>query len=102
MKENIKLLKTQMVTVGTERIPVKFTFRSMIDFENMTGKSIQNATSTEDVTKLFYCLAKAGAKDTKLPFNLTFEEFLDEIDSHPESIVSFYEAITDKDSEEKK
>lgn len=94
-----------MVTVGPVQIPIKFTFRAMIDFEKMTGKSIQEATGTEDIVMLFYCTAKAGAKDMKTSFPYTFDQFLDEVDNFPESIISFYEAINstkDGEPEEKK
>lgn len=101
-KDTIILLETKYVIVGIEKIPIRFTFRAMMDFENATGKSIQLATSTEDVVRLFYVLAKAGAKDKKVEFIYTFEDFLDLIDNHPESIVNFYSALSNGEEVDEK
>jgi hypothetical protein len=94
-KETLKLLETKYVTVGDNKIPIKLTFRAMIDYEKITGESVQFASGTEKVTILFYCAAKAGAKSVNIPFDYDYEKFLDYIDDHPESLLHFYESLMD-------
>ena len=101
-KDTIKLLETKHVVVGTEKLPVRLTFRAIIDFEKITGKSLQGSTSTEDAIILFYCAAKAGAKADALPFAYDFEGFLDLVDNYPDSLMDFYIAIAEGEPEVKK
>jgi hypothetical protein len=101
-KDNIKLLEVKTVAVGKDKYPVKLTFRAMIDYETMTGRSVAYATSTEDVTRLLYCAAKAGAKSTGTEFTYDYIGFLDMIDEHPEALMNFYDALVEGDPDEKK
>ena len=102
--KKIKLLEPKGVKIGNVLLPVKLTFRAMIEFEELSGIPVQFAVSTEQVSMLFYCAAKAGARSTNTEFNFEYEEFLDFIDEHPDSLQGFYEAIKEEDQteEEKK
>lgn len=94
-KETLKLLETKYVLVGGAKIPVKLTFRAMIDYEKITGESVQFAIGTEKITVLFFCAAKAGARSVGKEFDYDYEKFLDYIDENPESLMSFYESLID-------
>lgn len=101
-KDNIKLLDTKFIKVGNEKYPIRLTYRAMIEYEKLSGKSVSTVTTTEQVTELIYCAVKAGAKAEGKEFNKTYEEFLDVIDNYPDSMVSFYEALTDGEPTPKK
>jgi hypothetical protein len=94
-KETLKLLETKYVNIGESKIPIKLTFRAMIDYEKITGESIELAAGTEKVIILFYCAAKAGARSVGQVFEYDYEGFLDYIDEHPESLFSFYQALNE-------
>lgn len=78
------------------------TFRSMIDFESMTGKSISETRTTEEITKLLYCVMKAGAKAEKQEFKYNYEEFLDIIDEYPDTIGKFFTTLVGGGTKSKK
>ena len=94
-KETLKLLETKYDQVGEEKIPIKLTFRAMIDYESITGHGVQLARTTEEVLILFFCAAKAGSKSIGKEFKYDYEGFLDFIDEHPESLLNFYESLVD-------
>jgi len=87
--EQLQLLETKYVNLGNERIPIRLSFRAMIEYESMTGKKVQDIEGTENIVKFFYCSVKAGAKETYYKFNDTYDEFLSRVDKHPQSIVDF-------------
>jgi hypothetical protein len=62
----------------------------MIDFEKMSGHAM-GFENIQDALMLFYCLNKAG---TGKEFTLSFDQFLDEIDNHPEALTQIYQAIS--------
>ena len=91
----MRLLGIKEVEVGKDKYPIKLSFRAMIEYESITGQSIQAATGTEQIVILFYCAAKAGAKATGSVFAKDYEAFLDIVDNYPESLISFMEALSE-------
>jgi hypothetical protein len=52
----------------------------MIEYQNLTSDLSLYLSTHDNLIKLFYCTAKAGAKAEGLEFKYTFDEFLDVID----------------------
>ncbi|HLO59823.1 MAG TPA: hypothetical protein VK179_13830 [Bacteroidales bacterium] len=93
----MQLLETKKVKIGNTIFPVKVTNRAMIEFESLTGTTIDKLQGTEMICKFFYCTAKAGARSEGKPFDYTFDQFLDQIDDfHDDVILNFPAAIAGK------
>lgn len=68
-----------------KEITLKNSFRTYIIFENITGKSFQNAASLSDILCFMYATILASAKTT----DITFDEFMDYIDENPTMVTEF-------------
>lgn len=80
------------ITINETNYKVKQSFRALMLFEEMTGKSVAlMSEKIADVLKLFYCVLKANNSES---FNYSFDEFLDLMDDYPEAITSFTEYLT--------
>lgn len=84
----MELLESKLIKIGDKEYPVKMTLRSMINFQKMAGKSIEEMSTLEDITIYFYFTLKAGGSE------LTYDEFMDLIDERPESISAFTQAMS--------
>jgi hypothetical protein len=84
----MKLLETKSVKINGTDYPLKMTMRAMIEFEKLSGHTISTVSTLEDVTIMFYCTVKAGGA------KLSYDEFLDLIDDHPEVLNSFTDAMS--------
>lgn len=80
-----------VVKIGEKEIKLKWSFRSMILYENIQGKSF-TPTSTTEVLVFLYCVILASEKD----LIFTFDEFLDMVDEKPELIVEFSKFIEEQ------
>lgn len=78
------------ITLNKKKITLKYTLRAMMMYENMTQKSFSPNTIT-DVITFMYCVVVASSKD----YSLTFDQFIDYIDEHPETMTKFAEWIQD-------
>jgi hypothetical protein len=105
----MELLDNKFIKVKDSEFPIKITNRARIEWENLTGDSINNlgelldlAGGHEKLLKFIYCTAKAGMKASGQDFNFTFDQFLDLIDDSNTIVVDFYKAIAKPGGEEKK
>lgn len=74
------------INLNGEELVIKQSFRGLMMFEKMTGKSVYTANEDlNDIMTLFYCVIKANNKS----FKLSFDEFIDAIDNDPE-VFEFY------------
>jgi len=65
---------------------VKKTFRSLMKFEEMTGKSVYRISeSINDMVTLFYCVLKVN----NINFDYSLDEFIDLLDENEDSITLF-------------
>ena len=72
---------------------LKRSFRSLMEFETLTGKQASEVSnSVSDTIKLFYCMLKASNKDV---FDYSLDAFIDAIDASPEMLSVFLEYLTD-------
>lgn len=77
------------VTWKDNEVELKYSFRSMMLFENVTGRSFSLKTTTDSIV-YFYCvlIASSGLED------VDFDEFVDWLDENPQSLVDFSQWLT--------
>jgi hypothetical protein len=93
---------TNTVTIGGKEYKVKQTMRSVMLFEEMTGKSIgsMDAGKIMDVLTMLYCTLKAC---NKAEFDsIDFDAFVDMVDEQPSIIQEMSEAISSNKKKGKK
>lgn len=72
------------VTINKSEFKVKFGFRTFMLFEEVTdGKSINTIKTLKDMLMLYHCALVAN----NVEFNLTFDEFIDEVEKDENSLV---------------
>ena len=69
----------KIVSYQVEGIDFYFFYSNRVtnDFKEWTKKPITKMDDVEDSLKIFYLMAKAGAKKKGIPFEYTFDDFLD-------------------------
>lgn len=77
------------VQIKDQEITLKFTFRSMMMFENVTGNSLDPKTLTDIIT-YFYCVVLSSERNV----DLSFEDFIDWVDDNPNCIKEFTQWLT--------
>jgi len=82
-------MNQKTITLAGQKLIIKQSFRSLLEFEQMTGKNAFEVTaSIADSLKIFYCILKAANQET---FTLSFDEFLNALDNAPECMSEFNE-----------
>ena len=81
------------MNIKGEAFEVGFSFRAINMYEEQTGKSISECTSTWDFLNFFFATLKALNKH----FAYTFEEFVDLLDQEPELLHQFRSVDLQKD-----
>ncbi len=87
----MKLLESKTVDLGDITFLVRGGNRAVVMYEELAGKL--EVESFEDSIKWFYCTAKAGAIKKGIAFDYTFDQFFDVIDSYPDAMHKFSEAM---------
>lgn len=72
------------IQINNTEITLKYSFRSLIIYEKVAGKSFEPKT-LGDIIVYFYCSVLGSAKD----LTITYDEFLDWLDEHPVAISEF-------------
>ena len=102
-QKKMKLLNIRSIQLNDMTFHIKMTNRAMIEFEEMSGGNMATLKGTNDLLMLFYCTSKAGAKAKDIPFDITFQQFVDVTDEHYfEIITKFSEALAELGGGEKK
>lgn len=78
-----------VINIKGQEVTLKYSFRSLIMYENIQNKSFDPKTTT-DVLVFFFCIIISSAKG----IDLTFDEFLDMIDDNPELLIDFTKFLT--------
>lgn len=81
---------TMTITIREKEITLKYGFRALMIYENITQKSFQ-PQGLSDVVTFFYSVLVASAKGE----NITFDEFLDWLDDNPTSLSQFSDWLTE-------
>lgn len=78
------------ITIKDKEIELKYTMRSMLMYENITGKTFMPNTLTDIVTYM-YCVVLSSTKD----YSLSFDDFLDYIDGNVDVMNEFSQWLID-------
>lgn len=74
------------IKLGGTNYKIKLSFRSLMIFENITGKAVGEAqNSVNTIMLMFYSILKGCNKN----FEYDFEQFVDLIDEEPETVEIF-------------
>lgn len=74
------------LTIKDKEVELKYSFRSLLMWENITNKEFELKTKT-DVLLYMLCVILSSDKT----MHLTFDELLDMIDENPQLMVDFSE-----------
>ena len=77
------------ITLKEEEIELKYGFKSLIIFENITKKPF-NPSTLEDMIIFFYSVTLASKKE----YNITFDEFIEWLDEEPSRLTEFSEWLS--------
>jgi len=86
----------EKIKINKKNYNVKYSLRALFLYEQITGKSFE-MTTTMDTFVFYYCMILANNPDTKL----TFDEFIDAVDSDPKLAVKFTEVLTRQSEKQK-
>ena len=83
-----------IITIAGVEYTIKQSFRALMLFEELTGKSVSLMNETmADITKLFYCIVKGNNREK---FNYTFDEFIDLLDAETEVFTVFTDFLQEQ------
>lgn len=78
------------IKIRQSEITLKYSMRSLFQYENITGQSF-NPKTLQDFCTFFYCVVCSSNKD----LDLTFDDFIDEvIDPNPQVMNQFVEWLS--------
>ena len=92
---------TRIVTVGDIKFTIRYSNKALLSYLNRLSTDTDGIDSLYDY---FYDLALNGARSMNVELAYTRDEFFDLIDSVPDSITNFQEAVSsfkEKDSKKK-
>jgi len=88
------MLEGITVRINNEDYLVKKSYRSLLLFEQETGRSVdQIKESVNDLLLLFYCILKANNREK---FQYSFDQFVDILDENPDSVEVFNAYLLDE------
>lgn len=88
-------MKKFNIKLGDKELSIKLSFRSLMTYERLSGKNYCNIITLEDI--LIYMYSCIISSDMNL--ELTFDEFIEQLDESPEAMAEFLSAIMDKQEE---
>lgn len=77
------------INIKDQEIELKYSFRSLIIFEEITGKTMTTPDTLKDILILFYSVVLSSAKGSLQDF--TWDNFMDYLDENPDLTVEFVE-----------
>lgn len=77
------------IKIKDREVTLKYSFRSLMLYENIQKKSF-NPETTTDVLVFMFCVIMGSDKDIDLDFN----EFLDMVDDNPNLVIEFSNWLT--------
>jgi hypothetical protein len=75
---------TKKIKINNAEVPVIIGNRALIEYKRETGRT--TIDDVEDALRLTWHGLKAGAKQSGLRFEMSFEEWIDYTDAHPELV----------------
>ena len=76
------------ITIKEKPVTLKFSFRALMMYENITGKTF-SPSGLADIITFFYCIVLVSSND----YTISYEQFLDWMDANPDAINKFAEWI---------
>lgn len=86
----------EKIKIKKKNYNVKYSLRALFLYEQITGKSFELHT-TMDTFIFYYCMVLANNPDMKL----TFDEFIDAVDSDPTIAAKFTQILTHQSEKQK-
>jgi len=77
------------ININEKDIELKFTLRSMMMYENITGKTFA-PEGISDILTFMYCIVVSCSKD----YSLQFDDFVDWLDDNQSKLAEFSEWLT--------
>lgn len=74
-------MKKETIKLFEKEFEIKLNLRSMLKFNEITGKDITEISGLAEMFSLFYAVCLVGSK-----LEFTFDEFCDELDDNPEAL----------------
>lgn len=81
------------VIIKDQEITLKYSFRALIIFEEITSKTLTVPESLKDILILFYSVILASAKGSLQDW--TWDNFMDWLDENPEITIEFTQWLKD-------
>ena len=81
------------INIKDQEIEMKYSFRSLIIFEEITGKTMTVPDTLKDILILFYSIILSSAKGSLQDF--TWDMFMDWLDENPEITIEFTQWLKD-------
>ena len=77
------------IQINDKDIELKYSLRSMMIYENISGKSF-NPQGLTDIITFMYCVIVSSSKD----YSYRFDDFIDYLDANPELLTQFSNWLT--------
>jgi len=99
----MQLLDVKEIKAGDVTLYIRLSMRAMIEYENLSGGTINEMNTTEKTIQFLFCTAKAGAKAKGIDFPYTYDNFIDMLDEsdYTQVILDFIAILTNKDEQKK-
>lgn len=81
------------INIKDHEIELKYSFRALIIFEEITGKTMTTPDTLKDILILFYSIVLASAKGSLQDW--TWDNFMDWLDENPEITIEFTQWLKD-------
>lgn len=90
-------MKKFTITIGDKEFLIKLSFRSLITYEELSGKMYNDIKSLKDIlTYMYSCIISSN------DICLEFDEFMVMVEQYPDTVEEFINQISSKDSSDEK
>lgn len=87
-------MKKFNIKLGDKELSIKLSFRSLMTYERLSGKNYTQIQSLEDTLIYMYsCIISSNE------IELTFDQFIEQLDESPEAMEEFLSQLMDKQEE---
>lgn len=88
-------MKKFNIKLGDKELSIKLSFRSLMTYERLSGKNYCNIITLEDILIYMYsCIISSNE------IELTFDQFIEQLDESPEAMTEFLSNLMDKEEGE--
>ena len=98
----MKQRETSKIKIGDKSIEFRFSVRSIMNYNELSGKSAFEITSYNDTILYYYCAYEAANEFNNEENGLKYKEFITLLDLYPEALDAITEAFTTINQAKKK